>query len=270
VCRYWLESQGFEFKMVPIDYGDDFNYEFVEGDTLYFLDWTLRTKERLLELSKYCDVVVIDHHKTSEELVGLFAGDVRPDNKLAACALAAEFFLGQSFSFVDLLSKYDVWRQEEDWEQVLQFQYGMRAKVTEPDTDNGMALWRLLLNAGLDYSQKWIDAIRSDGCAILEYQRKQYSEVLANSFDIVFEGLRAIVLIGQGIGSAQFDSKWDESKYDMMMSINNIRNEYWRVSLYTTKDLDLSAIAKKWGGGGHARACGFQVKDLPHALRRKE
>lgn len=263
LCRYWLENQNFEFKMIPIDYGDDFNYEFTEGDTLYFLDWTLQPKERMIELSKYCKMVVIDHHKTSEDLVGLFDGVIRPDNKLAACALAAEFFLGRSFPFIDLLSKYDVWRIEDDWDEVLAFQYGMRVVNADPSTDEGIAMWRTLFDAGIDYARKWIIVTQSDGRAILYYQRKQHIEALANSFDITFEDLRAIVLIGQGVGSIQFDSKWDESKYDMMMSINNIRNEHWRVSLYTTRmDLDLSAIAKKWGGGGHARACGFQVNDI--------
>lgn len=40
----------------------------------------------------------------------------------------------------------------------------------------------------------------------------------------------------------------------------------WTVSLYHAKhrtDLDLSAIATKFGGGGHRGACGFQCETLP-------
>ena len=38
------------------------------------------------------------------------------------------------------------------------------------------------------------------------------------------------------------------------------KNNVWNFSLYTTKDdVDILSIAKQAGGGGHARACGFQV-----------
>lgn len=40
----------------------------------------------------------------------------------------------------------------------------------------------------------------------------------------------------------------------------------WTVSLYHAahrKDLDLSAIAVKYGGGGHRGACGFRAAKLP-------
>ncbi len=31
-------------------------------------------------------------------------------------------------------------------------------------------------------------------------------------------------------------------------------------------DLDLSALARKFGGGGHKKAAGFQIRDLPAEL----
>jgi nanoRNase/pAp phosphatase (c-di-AMP/oligoRNAs hydrolase) len=41
--------------------------------------------------------------------------------------------------------------------------------------------------------------------------------------------------------------------------------------MYTErKDVDLSLIAKKYGGGGHAGACGFQCAELPFRLPVKE
>jgi oligoribonuclease NrnB/cAMP/cGMP phosphodiesterase (DHH superfamily) len=29
------------------------------------------------------------------------------------------------------------------------------------------------------------------------------------------------------------------------------------------KDIDLSIVAKQWGGGGHKNACGFTCDELP-------
>jgi nanoRNase/pAp phosphatase (c-di-AMP/oligoRNAs hydrolase) len=45
----------------------------------------------------------------------------------------------------------------------------------------------------------------------------------------------------------------------------------WNVSLYQntlTESPDLSVIAKKYGGGGHAGACGFMVKDINQILKK--
>ena len=46
----------------------------------------------------------------------------------------------------------------------------------------------------------------------------------------------------------------------------NYDGKGWNFSLYHAKhrtDLDLSAIAVKYGGGGHRGACGFRSKNLP-------
>ena len=41
----------------------------------------------------------------------------------------------------------------------------------------------------------------------------------------------------------------------------------WRVSLYTIFDhIDVSEIAKKYGGGGHKNAAGFVCDNLPFNL----
>ena len=45
------------------------------------------------------------------------------------------------------------------------------------------------------------------------------------------------------------------------------RKGQWTVSLYSTKsDIDVSIIAKNYGGGGHKGASGFQCKELPFKL----
>jgi nanoRNase/pAp phosphatase (c-di-AMP/oligoRNAs hydrolase) len=36
----------------------------------------------------------------------------------------------------------------------------------------------------------------------------------------------------------------------------------WIISLYS-RNIDVSEIAKKYGGGGHKGAAGFHCKDLP-------
>jgi len=44
--------------------------------------------------------------------------------------------------------------------------------------------------------------------------------------------------------------------------------KHWTFSLYTTKDeVDCSVIAKSKGGGGHKKAAGFQLPELPNEFK---
>jgi len=40
----------------------------------------------------------------------------------------------------------------------------------------------------------------------------------------------------------------------------------WTVTLYSRDGINVGEIAKKYGGGGHANAAGFQCEKLPFAI----
>jgi nanoRNase/pAp phosphatase (c-di-AMP/oligoRNAs hydrolase) len=43
----------------------------------------------------------------------------------------------------------------------------------------------------------------------------------------------------------------------------------WTYSMYTLKDINVSEIAKKYGGGGHKKAAGFQSDKLLITMEAK-
>ncbi len=82
------------------------------------------------------------------------------------------------------------------------------------------------------------------------------------AFESQFEGLRAICLNLQGGGTNTFKSVYDPLKHDIMMPFQ-FNGKEWLFSLYTDKpEVDCSVIAKRYGGGGHRGASGFQVEDI--------
>ena len=266
-AQYYLNNKPeIPFKLIGIDYGEEPDVvQFQSGDTVYFLDWTWEPHEKMIELSKKVHLIVIDHHKTSEYLMSNpeFVGSTLIDMNLSACQLCEVWFGLENKEYVKLLGLFDIWKKNEpDWDSdIVPFQYGMRGYQTDPTTEAGMITWNMLKNNVFDVS-----LIKSVGRAILQYQKKIYAEDMKNSFEVEFEGLKAIAYIGSHIGSQQFESVWDNNKYDLMMSIRNSKNKGWNVSLYTDKDIDLSILAKKHGGGGHKQACGLQIKDLKEIL----
>lgn len=93
---------------------------------------------------------------------------------------------------------------------------------------------------------------------------------MKKAFVIDFHGLRAIAC-NSGSGSTSFASVWDPEKHDLMMTFK-YTGEKWVFGIYTDKeDIDLSAIAKTYpGGGGHRKAAGFQLDNIPTFIFGKE
>jgi oligoribonuclease NrnB/cAMP/cGMP phosphodiesterase (DHH superfamily) len=221
--------------------------------------------------------VWIDHHKSAiesfykylencellqDKSFAIFKSFVTPVLEIgrAACEIAWEYLFPDKEmpQAILLLGKYDTWRENgtEEWENsILPFQFGMRAICNSAETfPQG-----LLLNKGKE--GMLVGPIVRRGEDILMYQKQINETACRRSFPAMFKDLRVICLNGGGFNSQAFDSVWDEEKYDAMMPFQ-YDGEKYNFSLYTTKDIDLSAYAKVMGGGGHAKACGFSFKDL--------
>lgn len=64
-------------------------------------------------------------------------------------------------------------------------------------------------------------------------------------------------------GSQSFDAVYNPEKHDMMIAITVNKNKKYDISLYSTKkNVDVSLIAKKYGGGGHSGAAGASCDSI--------
>jgi uncharacterized protein len=157
---------------------------------------------------------------------------------------------------IKLLGEYDTWRNKDkdNWDNaVMPFQYGMRIICNSPET---------FPNYLFGDNDEIIESIKEKGKVVIKYETILNESLCKKSFEIKFEGLRAICLNGAGFNSNVFKSVYDESKHDIMMPFQ-FDGKQWIVSLYTTKpEIDCSEIAKKYKGGGHRAASGFQILNL--------
>ncbi len=178
---------------------------------------------------------------------------------IAACEIAWEdLFAGELIpKAIKLLGEYDTWRKSdiERWEnEILPFQFGMRMLCTSPET-----FPKDFLSSGI--SMREIEPTIEDGQLILNYQRQNNERACRSSFEIIFEELRAICLNAGGVNSDAFKSVYDEDKHDIMIPFS-FNGREWNCSIYSTKkDIDCSAIAKKYGGGGHFSASGMKLSN---------
>lgn len=263
--------------MLGWDYGKPFPFEGVDpiGEDIILIDISFPMPDmfELAEVAK--SLTWIDHHISAINDYNNFPVEQRRgasitavlENGVAACEGGWKYLFPDEFmpTAVMLAGKYDTWRNQDkyDWENaILPFQFGMRMFCSSPETFPPELLdWYDTVTDNPCYK------IIHDGKLILTYQKTQNERACKSSFEIEFEGLRAICLNNGGANSQVFDSVYDETRHDVMIPFL-FTGKHWTFSLYATKDaVDCSVIAKSKGGGGHKKAAGFQLKELPEEFK---
>lgn len=270
-----------ECEMIGINYGQPFPWDSIEpGELVVMVDFSLQPFDDMIRLiSKIGDMtkfVWIDHHKSAIEEASrgtLVANDLNiPANDVilgkrevgqAGCELAWLYFFGDRElpAAVWTLGRYDVWDLK--YPIVLPFQYGMRMYETNPENQD---FWKGVFEAE-DVAAPPLNAIVAKGMTVLEYIRQDNAKYAQScSFETQFEGLRCIVMNKMLTNSQLFDTVWDREKYQAMMTFG-FRHGKWTFSMYSDReDVDVSEVCKRYGGGGHKGAAGFQCDSIPFAL----
>ncbi len=257
-----------ECELIGINHGDKFQWDKInDNEIIYMVDFSLQPFTEMIKLSKKCKLIWIDHHISAiKESVKFniegFINGLRIDG-VGACLLTWVFCSSFSNkkqsdgnnlktpSSVRLLSEYDVWNHTNP--NTLPFQFGMRMENTNP---LNISFWNNIFNND-------IKEIIKKGKIILQYEKQQNKLYISNcSFETKLDGFKCIAINKMLTNSKMFDSIWDNKKYDIMLTFGFRKNK-WTVSLYTDKkDIDVSIIAKKYNGGGHKQAGGFQCENL--------
>lgn len=233
-------------------------------------------------------LIWIDHHKSSIETHPTTIPGYRIDG-VAACRLAWQWFsimqhnaqhqtneqmqvpLPYKEAFVNrevseplavrLAGEYDVWDHRDNDADVA-FQFGLDAQKE--------LQWGFLL--GFDGAERYgpsnyCSSLVNDGRAAMHCYEKRDADIMrSRSFMVKFEGLTFLALNTARCNSNTFAAKdVPETGHDALLAFYCTGKDF-SVSMYHAahrKDLDLSAIAVKYGGGGHRGACGFRAKALP-------
>lgn len=264
----------------PINYGDKFPWEDVKNQDVIMVDFSLQPFEEMLMLFGAAKSITwIDHHKSAIEDYNNWRKSLEREGRTsptdhythckvgkAACELVWEYYFPDEAMprAVKLLGRYDVWDFDETKDHVLEFQYGMRQDDWWPDDPK----WEPLLEElFLDSPLVW-DKIKT-GEIILSYVNQQ-NEIYAKafSFETDFGDLSCVALNRALTNSKALECVFNPNRHDAMILFAwKPKIEAWNVSLYTTIDtVDVSKVAKAHGGGGHAKAAGFQAKELPFKL----
>lgn len=270
-----------EAELFGINYGQPFPFDKIDKDDMIFMvDFSIEPFDEMLKLAGIIGLhkfIWIDHHKTAiakanEAILTTDKGfsasfnEICPGKRVdgtAACILTwRELFPEIPLPMAVIhLGDYDVWHLENP--DTLRFQYGFRLNDSWPENQN---VWRPFFNPDLD--NEFVEKTIRDGNTIVKYQKQENQKYCKSCcFELEFGGFKAIAINRLLTNSQMFDSVWDNTKYDIMITFGLRKDGRWTMSFYTDKPgVDVSDLAKIFGGGGHMQAAGCDFRSLPEEL----
>lgn len=261
-----------DIEFIEMSYEKPFPMEKIRPkEQVYIVDYSISPDEmrELLKITK--DVTWIDHHKTAIEKYEGFEHDIRGIrfDGVAACMLTycylhhmtdrgegeiKHFDLdmrNNAPTFTRLIADWDVWDLVYG-DNTRRFVTAFNCYDFNPFSDEWNRFF--MRNDGTHSMIK-------EGEVMIKYRdgwAKSYLERFG--FETEFEGLKCFA-VNLGNCNSEYFKSLPVGKYDAFMPFA-FNGEKYTVSMYSTS-ADISVICKKYGGGGHMKAAGFQCTELP-------
>ncbi len=219
------------------------------GKIIYFLDFSYQ-KDVMLEIKKIAkSLIIIDHHKTTIDTLEV-ADDHLFDIDHSGAVLSWMYFhknkpTPQILKYVEGV---DLWR----FELPLIREVNQYIRIFAHD----FAVWNELARE-LESEQGFAKA--SEIGSLLEKKNKITVGKMANrAEEVVFEGYPCLA-VNSTSNISEIGNKLSTTKPPISIIWFKDKNKL-SVSLRSDGSVDVSEIAKKYGGGGHASAAGFSVE----------
>jgi oligoribonuclease NrnB/cAMP/cGMP phosphodiesterase (DHH superfamily) len=245
---------GTEVVLKPLEIGDPIPWGMIEkSQQVVLVDYSLPLED-MQRLRAGRALVWVDHHKTSLARLAEAMTAVPGERSLeaAACVLTWQTFFPKERvpRAVTLIGDRDIWRMA--YAETRAFSEGLFQEDISPENDR---LWKPLL----DGDQIFVKQLIESGQVLYEARSKSIRDVVGHyGFETMFEGHRTLVVNHRGNGDMgeHIRQIGYELAYCYVEVVRDGRLQTV-VTLYSDQ-IDVSEIARKFGGGGHRGAAGFQ------------
>ena len=248
----YVEIEEFTPKdFIEMNYGKEFPFDVIsKGEKVYIVDYHIKPEEmeRLLEITE--DIVWVDHHITAINQYKNFPKKIKGirETGRSGCVLTQQYlYPGREVpQYILLVGDRDVWH----W---------VFGKKTKRFTDGSECYDLHPLSKNWDLASElsgFMEAGRFVG--LYKAQRnKEYVEQFG--YRTEFESHEAIVVNQGMVGSDVFDDIEDLPPLQIMYVD---AGDFFKISLRST-EVNVAALAQKYGGGGHFSAAGMECTKLP-------
>ena len=235
-------------------YGDPLGDIEYEGRDVIIVDFSF-DREVLIEMNeKAKSLVVLDHHKTAQErLEGLpFA---HFDMNRSGAGMAYDYFLGDGKAppvdgrghrhwLVDYVEDRDLWRFDLPHSKAV---------------NAGLASYPRKLEAWEDLAKRSPQELREEGYILLRQEDGVVKAMASHGTEREIEGYKVLVVNSSSLQSRIGEELAQGRPFGAVYFITGKGEVVVSLRSRGDEGIDVSEIAKKFGGGGHARAAGFKL-----------
>lgn len=222
----------------------------LRGKEIYFIDFCYNEKaymEKVLRENKR--VVVIDHHASQKETMKI-ATETIFNNSHSASVLAWKYFFPgrKTPNLLTHIEDMDLWKFKKK---------NTREIIASLDTyPFDFRIWDKIVS---DFERPAVmEKYLKEGRAIVKYQDKLIADLAEGGTEVIIGGRRAVSVNSPILQSEIGNYIW--KKKGKIGLIWNSKNGRVKVGLRSRAGVDVSKIAKKFGGGGHKQASGFSFE----------
>lgn len=223
-----------------------------EYDVVYVFDLSFSCDEYMKMLNNGINVLVIDHHPTSEALhteLGINAMPV--DNTRAACVQVWKYFHDTTAPpLLRYVADRDVWAWELEYSEEINNVVSAVCKDFHTWTE---------LNNELEYDDEMFEAVVDQGRLISNYRNRLVDWAVESHYVDNNDVPKVCASMLHSEIGHRLLSMYPDAPYVMTYTDNlakNIRKYSMRSEDHRA---DVSKIARKHGGGGHRNAAGFSL-----------
>lgn len=246
-----------------------------------FVDFSYK-RPVLDEMAKTSRLLILDHHKTAQEDL---ADLVRPplwdawcavpeasprmvalfDMERSGAALAWDYFIGDGYSagwtaseakrrrgFIEYIQDRDLWRKT--------LPCGDEFTIALRSYPQDFLIWDKLVDAGAQ-------TLIAEGGAIQRYYRLRVEELKRSGYPATLDGQDIWIANAPYFAASEVAGELAERDGTFGACYFEAEGGRWQYSLRSRGEFDVSAVARKFGGGGHKAAAGFSVDQPAHMKR---
>ena len=246
---FWKKFQD-KMEYVPVSHGKP-PPDGLKGKKIFIADFSY-DKETLMSIKKDAEsIVVIDHHiSAKKELDGLDFCHFDMDHSGAYLSWAYNFPNESVPKLIKYIEDRDLWLWKMPHAQEI---------LSAVDSYERTFEWWEHISSLLE-SQDGFERLVNEGKAILRYKLKLVENIKKNSYKSKILG-KDIRVINTPFFQSEIASSLSEG--EAYAAAYYFNGDKFVFSLRSSNDhIDVSEIAKNFGGGGHKKASGFSVFNL--------
>lgn len=239
---------GTDAEYIPVSYGAPVP-TITENDDVFLLDFSY--PRAALEALRCRSLTVLDHHKTAQaDLEGLGDATIVFDMNRSGAGITWDFLHPDPRpKLVDYAEDHDLWRFKLDSSRAIRAY--MQSKPYEFDR------WDVLAK-DLDCFDSFLDCV-TKGEAIQDYTRQQVKMICDKAYFDYIDG-HAVPVVNATTLYSEVGEELCKRFPDWPFTAYWFRREdgktHWGARTQRD-DVDVSEVAKKYGGGGHKKAAGW-------------